>query len=151
MNRIRPSKDVYYLNIAKAVSLRSTCLRRKYGAVIVKNDEIISTGYNGAPRGSVNCCDNGKCERMRKNIPHGQRYEECVAVHAEANAIVSAARRDIIGSTLYLYGYDEISGCEIHGVPCIMCERLIQNAGIERVISIDNIKDEWSDFVDSTF
>ena len=102
---MRKSKDEYYLNIAEAVLTRSTCLRRKYGAVIVKDDEIISTGYNGSPRGWDNCCDLGYCVRVQENIPHGQRYEECRSVHAEMNAIISASRRDMIGSTLYLRSF----------------------------------------------
>lgn len=131
--RSRPDKGVYYLNIAKAVSERSTCLRRQYGAIIVKNDEIISTGYNGSPRGEENCCDCGECYRAKHKIPHGERYEECVAVHAEANAIISAARRDMIGATLYLYGSE--NGETINAEPCKMCERLIRNAGIDVVVT----------------
>ena len=106
----RMSKDKYYLNIADAVLDRSTCLRRKYGAIIVKNDEILSTGYNGAPRGRVNCSELGYCNREQLNIPSGQRYELCRSVHAEANAIISAARRDMIGGTLYLVGRDAATG-----------------------------------------
>lgn len=89
----RITKDEYYLSIAASVAKRSTCLRRQYGAVIIKNDEIISTGYNGAARGEPNCCDTGECWREANNIPHGEQYEKCVAVHAEQNAIISAARR----------------------------------------------------------
>ena len=102
----RTSKENYYLNIADAVLNRSTCLRRKYGAIIVRNDEIISTGYNGAPRGRVNCTELGRCTRDELGIPSGQRYELCRSVHAEANAIISAARRDMLGGTLYLVGRD---------------------------------------------
>lgn len=131
--RSRPDKGAYYLNIAKAVSERSTCLRRQYGAIIVKNDEIISTGYNGSPRGEENCCDCGECYRAKHKIPHGERYEECVAVHAEANAIISASRRDMIGATLYLYGSE--NGETINAEPCKMCERLIRNAGIDVVVT----------------
>lgn len=127
--RIRPPKNKYYLDIAKEVSKRSTCNRRQYGAVIVKDDEIISTGYNGSARGEPNCIDVGVCYREMNNIPHGQQYEECVAVHAEANAIISAARRDMIGATLYLYG--EENGDEIQAKPCKMCRRLIKNAGLK--------------------
>ena len=134
----RPSKDEYYMEIAKAVSLRSTCLRRHYGAVIVKDDEIISTGYNGAPRGDQNCCDAGECYRQRMGIPHGEQYEKCVAVHAEQNAIISARRSDMIGATLYLYGYDVVEDKDIAAVPCDICARLIKNAGIERVASSNN-------------
>lgn len=133
--RIRPTKDENYLAIAKAVSERSTCLRRAYGAVIVKNDEIVSTGYNGAPRGEENCCDLGYCEREAKKIPHGERYELCRSVHAEQNAIISASRKDIIGATLYLYGYDFIAGKTIDAEPCCICARFIKNAGIARVVA----------------
>lgn len=134
----RPSKTQYYLDIAKAVSERSTCLRRKYGAVIVKDDEIISTGYNGSARGEENCCDKGTCERQMQNVPHGERYELCCSVHAEANAIISAPRNHMIGATLYLYG-EEIDGKPIDKpVPCAMCARLIKNAGIKKVVVHEN-------------
>ena len=132
-NRI--DKDTYYINIAKAVSKRSTCLRRQYGAVIVKNDEIIATGYNGAPRGFENCCDVGKCWREAHNIPHGEQYEKCVAVHAEQNAIISAPRDKMIGSTLYLYG--EENGVSINAEPCLICRRMITNAGIADIVACD--------------
>ena len=132
---MRPSKDEYYLNIAEAVLQRSTCLRRKYGAVIVKDDEIIATGYNGAPRGEKNCCDTGKCQREEKQIPHGERYEECCAVHAEMNAIISASRRDMIGATLYLAGREADGNVVLGTSPCAICERLIRNAGITAVVT----------------
>lgn len=133
-NRI--SKDVYYLNIAKEVAKRGTCLRRNYGAVIVKNDEIISTGYTGAPRGRVNCNVLGKCIRIEQKIPSGQRYELCRSVHAEMNAIISASRDKMLGATLYLYGWDVENNCEKKApVPCTLCERMIINAGIEKVIT----------------
>jgi len=131
----RTSKDNYYLDIADTVLNRSTCLRRKYGAIIVKEDEIISTGYNGAPRGRNNCCDLGYCTREHLNIPSGERYELCRSVHAEQNAIISCSRRDMIGSTLYLVGRDAKSGELIPAVSCSLCRRFILNAGIERVIS----------------
>ena len=132
---MRASKDEYYLKIAEAVLTRSTCLRRKYGAVLVKDDEIISTGYNGSPRGAVNCCDVSRCTRAEQAIPHGERYEACVAVHAEANAIISASRRDMIGATLYLAG-QEADGTPIADIaPCVMCQRLIANAGISRIVT----------------
>jgi len=131
----RISKQDYYLKIASEVAKRSTCLRRQYGAVIVKNDEIIATGYNGAPRGDENCCDVGSCWRDRHNIPHGEQYEKCVAVHAEANAIISASRNEMLGSTLYLYGYEGFNRPIEQPEPCIMCNRLIKNAGIVRVIN----------------
>ena len=131
----RTSKQNYYLDIADSVLERSTCLRRKYGAIIVRNDEIISTGYNGAPRGRRNCSDLGYCMRESLHIPSGERYELCRSVHAEANAIISAARRDMIGATLYLVGRDAQTG-EYYPdtTPCAMCRRLIINAGIREVI-----------------
>lgn len=132
---MRINKNDYYIEIAASVAARSTCLRRQYGAVIVKNDEIIATGYNGAPRGEDNCCDVGYCQRAEKGVPHGQQYEKCKAVHAEMNAIISAARRDMIGSTLYLVGFENRR--PIRAVPCDICTKLIKNAGIEQVIISD--------------
>ena len=131
----RTSKENYYLDIADSVSERSTCLRRKYGAIIVRNDEIISTGYNGAPRGRQNCTDLGRCTRDELHIPSGERYELCRSVHAEANAIISAARRDTMNATLYLAGRDAKTGESLQDTTsCSMCRRMIINAGIERVI-----------------
>lgn len=133
MDRI--DKENYYLDIAETVLERSTCLRRCYGAIIVKNDEIVSTGYNGAPRGRKNCMDLGFCAREALNIPSGQRYELCRSVHAEMNAIISAARRDTLGATLYLAGREAKSGELLHdATSCSMCRRLIINAGLERVV-----------------
>lgn len=134
---MRMSKDEYYLLIAKAVSLRSTCLRRQYGAVIVKDDSIVSTGYNGAYRGAENCCDHGICKREELGVAHGERYELCKSVHAENNAIINAARHgaSVLGSTLYLYGYDCIAKKTIDAAPCMMCERVIKNAGIKDIVS----------------
>ena len=121
----RVNKENYYLDIADAVLGRSTCMRRKYGAIIVKNDEILSTGYNGAPRGRINCTELGYCNREQLRIPSGQRYELCRSVHAEANAIISAARRDMIGGTLYLVGRDAKSGELLHdttsGLARVVC------------------------------
>lgn len=132
----RTSKENYYLDIADSVSERSTCLRRKYGAIIVRNDEIISTGYNGAPRGRQNCTDMNYCTRDALNIPSGQRYELCRSVHAEANAIISAARRDTMDATLYLAGRNSKTGEILHDTTsCSMCRRMIINAGIEKVVS----------------
>lgn len=132
----RTGKENYYLDIADAVQERSTCLRRKYGAIIVRNDEIISTGYNGAPRGRKNCSDLGFCARENLKIPSGERYELCRSVHAEANAIISASRRDMIGATLYLVGRDAKTNQLLSDTDsCSMCKRLIINAGIERVIA----------------
>lgn len=131
----RISKENYYLDIAETVLERATCLRRVYGAIIVKNDEIISTGYNGAPRGRKNCVDMGFCTREAMQVPRGQRYELCRSVHAEANAIISASRRDMVGSTLYLVGKDAQSG-ELLGdaTSCAMCRRQVINAGLATVI-----------------
>ena len=131
----RTNKQNYYLDIADSVLERSTCIRRKYGAIIVRNDEIISTGYNGAPRGRRNCSDLGGCPRNIMNIPSGERYELCRSVHAEANAIISASRRDMIGATLYLVGRDAVTNELLpESVPCSMCKRLIINSGIEQVV-----------------
>ena len=129
---MRPEKDDYYLSIAAGVAARSTCLRRQYGAVIVKSDEVISTGYNGAPRGEVNCCDLGSCRR--EGMPHNAgSYTDCRSVHAEMNAIISASRRDMLGSTMYLAGFE--NGERIDARPCPICQRLIKNAGIARVVT----------------
>ena len=131
----RTSKQNYYLDIADSVLERSTCLRRKYGAIIVRNDEIISTGYNGAPRGRRNCSDLGYCMRENLHIPSGERYELCRSVHAEANAIISAPRRDMIGATIYLVGRDaKTNELMSDAMSCSMCKRQIINAGIDRVV-----------------
>ena len=135
----RRDKDNYYLDIAETVLERATCLRRKWGAVIVKNDEIISTGYNGAPRGRVNCNDLGKCIREELDIPRGERYELCRSVHAEQNAIISAPRKDMIGATLYEVGIDVKSGeYAKNAMPCAMCKRFIINSGITTMIFRDD-------------
>ena len=131
----RVSKNEYYLLIAAEVAKRSTCLRRQYGAVIVKNDEIVATGYNGAPRGDENCCDVGMCWREAHNIPHGEQYEKCVAVHAECNAIISASRNEMLGSTLYLAGFEGLDHPIEDPRPCVMCTRMIKNAGIATVMN----------------
>ena len=131
----RRDKENYYLDIAQTVLERSTCLRKKYGAVIVKNDEVISSGYNGAPRSRKNCMDIGSCVRTTMNIPRGERYEICRSVHAEANAIISAARCDMIGATLYLAGIEAATGEYVQDATCCsMCKRLVINAGIEKVV-----------------
>ena len=136
MNRI--DKNNYYLDIAQSALERSTCLRRKWGAVIVKNDEIISTGYNGAPRGRKNCADIGTCIRETLNIPRGERYELCRSVHAEQNAIISASRKDMIDSTLYLVGVDAKTNKIVEAsMPCSMCKRFIINSGIKNMIIRD--------------
>ncbi len=132
---LRTDKHNYYLDIAETVLERGTCLRRNFGAIIVRNDQIISTGYTGAPRGRKNCLDLGGCQREAMNIPRGERYELCRSVHAEANAIISASRNDMIGSVLYLVGRDMSTGNLVENASsCSMCKRLIINAGIDKVI-----------------
>ena len=140
----RIDKENYYLDIAETVAERSTCLRRCYGAIIVRNDEIIATGYNGAPRGRRNCVDLNYCTREALNIPSGERYELCRSVHAEANAIISAARSETLGATLYMACKNPATGELIAGsTSCAMCRRLIINAGIQRVV-IRNTKTDYS-------
>lgn len=135
----RRDKTNYYLDLAETVSQRGTCLRRLYGAVIVKNDEVISTGYVGAPRGRANCSDLGYCLRTKMGVPRGERYELCRSVHAEANAIISASRNDMLGSTLYLVGKEVSTGEYIkNAICCSMCKRLVINAGIATVIVRDD-------------
>ena len=134
----RVSKINYYLDIAQTVSERSTCLRRRYGAIIVKNDVIVSTGYNGAPRGRKNCSDVGECIREKLSIPRGERYELCRSIHSEANAIIAAAREQMLGATLYMSCTDPASGSLVPGMcSCSMCKRQIINAGIETVVIRD--------------
>ncbi len=136
---MRRDKTNYYLDLAETVSQRCTCLRRHYGAVIVREDEVISTGYVGAPRGRQNCSDLGYCLRQKMGVPRGERYELCRSVHAEANAIISASRRDMLGATLYLVGKEVDTGEYIKdAVCCSMCKRMVINAGIERVIVRDD-------------
>ena len=154
----RIDKENYYLDIAETVSERSTCLRRCYGAIIVQNDEIISTGYNGAPRGRKNCADLEYCTREELKIPSGQRYELCRSVHAEANCIISASRREMMGATLYMACRDPKTGALLPGsTSCSMCRRQIINAGIKRVVIRDNktdyrvvdVQTQWIDEDDS--
>lgn len=136
MSRI--SKTDYYLEIAKTVAMRGTCLRRKFGAIIVKDDVIVSTGYAGAPRGRQNCCDLNFCLRDKLNIPRGERYELCRSVHAEANAIIAAPRDRMLGATLYLACVDPKTGDTVPGTcSCQMCKRMVINAGIEQVIVLE--------------
>ncbi|MCI8593819.1 MAG: cytidine deaminase [Oscillospiraceae bacterium] len=140
----RIDKINYYLDIAETVAERSTCLRRCYGVILVKNDEIIATGYNGAPRGRKNCVDLMHCTREKLNIPSGQRYELCRSVHAEMNAVLSAARSETLGATLYMACREPESGSLIPGsTSCSMCRRLIINAGIEQVV-IRNTKTDYT-------
>ncbi len=133
MNKTRLNKDQYYINIASDLYQRSTCLRRKFGALIVNNDEIISTGYNGAPRKTKSSLDHGWCWRERHNIEHGKNYELCRSVHAEMNAIISVARRNMIGGTIYIAG-ENADGMFCEAFPCVVCIRLIINAGIEKLV-----------------
>lgn len=141
---MRINKINYYLDIAEATLQRSTCLRRNFGAIIVKNDEIISTGYNGSPRGRKNCIDLGYCMREKLNIPRGERYELCRSVHGEENAIISAARKDMIGSSLFLVGKTYETGEYVKDArPCAMCKRIIINSGIEKIY-IRNTKTEYT-------
>ncbi|MCL2089248.1 MAG: cytidine/deoxycytidylate deaminase family protein [Oscillospiraceae bacterium] len=140
----RMDKVNYYLRLAEVALERSTCSRRNYGAVLVKNDEIIATGYNGAPRGRRNCNDLSYCMREKLNIPRGERYEMCRSVHAEANAIISAERSKMMGSTMYLAGKNaETQELETDVSSCAMCKKLIINAGIKMVI-IRNGKDKFT-------
>ena len=135
----RVSKHNYYLDIAETVSRRATCLRRNFGAVIVKDDVIISTGYNGSPRGTANCSDTGTCVREQLNIPRGERYELCRSVHAEANAIIAASREQMMGSTLYMCCTDPKTKNIVGNIcSCAMCKRLIINAGISHVVTREN-------------
>ena len=132
---MRTDKINYYLDIAETVLERGTCLRRNYGAIIVKNDQIISTGYVGAPRGRQNCTDLGVCVRETLKVPRGERYELCRSVHAEQNAIIHASRDDMIGSVLYLVGKDVKTQDYVENASaCSMCKRMIINAGIDKVI-----------------
>ncbi|MCL2360458.1 MAG: deaminase [Defluviitaleaceae bacterium] len=136
MDRI--SKPNYYLDIAQTVASRSTCLRRMYGAIIVKNDIIVSTGYCGAPRGRDNCCDMGHCQREKMKIPRGERFELCRSVHAEANAIIAAPRELMLGATLYQACIDVSTADLAKDInSCQMCKKLIINAGIETVVNRD--------------
>lgn len=138
----RPTKDEYYLDIALAVSKRSPCLKLHYGAVIVNNDVIVSTGYNGSPRGEFNCCDVGECKR--KNIPHNTgNYAECESVHAEQNAMIAASLDELRGATLYLMCEEMIDGVSIikeDYKPCPICSRMIKNSQIARVVTK---KESW--------
>ena len=154
---MRIDKTNYYFDIAQTVAERSTCLRRKFGAVIVKNDSIISTGYNGAPRGRKNCCDLGECLREKYEIPSGERYELCRSVHAEANAIIAASREETLGADLYLVCLDKEERLTPGTSSCSMCKRLIINAGIRSVFVRDsatsyrevNVQHDWIEQDDS--
>jgi dCMP deaminase len=132
----RPDWDEYFIDIAKSVARRATCLRRRYGAVISKDNIIVSTGYNGAPRGMEDCLDAGRCTRKEREIPHGERYELCHSVHAEANAIIRASMNEMQGSAIYISGSND-NAEECDSEPCMMCKRMILNAKIERVVYSD--------------
>lgn len=138
----RRDKTNYYLDMADVARERSTCLRRTYGAVIVKNDTIVSTGYSGAPRGRANCIDLGFCMRNKLGIPRGERYEFCRSVHAEANAIIAASREQMLGATMYLVGREAGGTLMADANSCTMCKRLIINAGITKVI-VRRTEDEY--------
>jgi len=138
----RRDKINYYLDLAETVAKRGTCLRRHYGAIIVKNDEVISTGYAGAPRGRKNCCDMGYCIRQQLGVPRGERYELCRSVHAEANAIISASRDKMIDATLYLTGLEMDGSYVANSCSCSMCKKMVINAGIKDVV-IRDTADEY--------
>lgn len=124
----------YFMNIALMVSCRSTCMRRHYGAVIVKDNIIVSTGYNGAPSGEKHCLGN-VCERERLNIPHGQQYEKCVAVHAEQNALIKGDPSKMVGAIIYIAGIDLVDREIIEGIPCDICRPMLKNAGIKEFVT----------------
>jgi dCMP deaminase len=139
---MRISKDEYYLKIAETIAIRSTCLKHKYGALIVSDDVVVATGYNGSPRGEINCCDTGECYCEKHITPvdkkaaeHGGQYGLCVAVHAEQNAIISASRKELSGATLYL----ACLSAKVNTGPCNICDRMIKNAGIARVVTKEGI------------
>jgi len=137
MNPKRTTKDEYYLGIAKEVARRSTCFRRSIGAIIIRDDQIISTGYVGAPRKTKDSFEHGECLRDKLKIPHGQRYELCRSVHAEQNAIINAARAGVslLGGDMYIYGSTYGEGRPIDAFPCFICKKMIINCGLNQVIS----------------
>lgn len=153
----RVSKENYYLDIAQTVATRSTCLRKSFGAIIVKNDVIVSTGYNGAPRDRKNCSDLCSCIRDELKIPRGERYELCRSVHSEANAIIAASREQMLGATLYMACLDSKTGELVPDTnSCAMCKKMIINAGIDSVVIRNTPSDykvikvsEWIDDDDS--
>ena len=133
----RPSFDEVFMEVAEAISKRSTCLRRRFGAVLVKNKRILATGYNGSPRGDKHCEELG-CLRKELSIPKGERYEVCRAVHAEPNVFLNASRQGTYGiedSTLFLYGYDKEAEREIQAIPCRLCSPIVRNSGVIRVVN----------------
>jgi dCMP deaminase len=134
--KVRPGWDEYFIGIAKAVAARATCLRRRYGTVITKDNIIVSTGYNGAPSGMKDCLEVGRCTRKELQIPHGERYELCHSVHAEANAIIRASVAELRGATIYISGFDEEDN-ECISEPCMMCKRMILNSKVAKVVYSD--------------
>lgn len=136
MNHVRPTWTEYFLDIAKAVGKRATCLRRVYGAIIVKDNTIISTGYNGAPRGAISCADLNYCKREELKVPKGERYELCEAVHAEQNAIISGYAEKMKDATIYIVGFNA-DGTLASGKPCLLCRRMIRNAMIAKVVYLE--------------
>jgi len=165
MNGTRVSKDDYYLGIAGEVAKRSTCFRRSIGAIIVRDDQIVSTGYVGAPRKTKDSLTHGFCLRDRLAIPHGQRYELCRSVHAEQNAIINAARAGVslLGGDMYIFGLDIATDKRIDAFPCFICKKMIINCGLRRVVcstesgganifTIDGWIKDWqeSDIIDDT-
>lgn len=158
LNMTRPSKDQYYLNIAKEIAQRSTCFRARYGTIIVKDDQIIATGYVGAPRKTKDCLERGYCLRDELKIPHGTQYEVCRSVHSEQNAIINAARAGVslLGATMYFHSENGKTGEKVDSLPCYICKKMVINAGINKFISSDkdnkisiyNIEDwikEWKE------
>jgi len=136
MTAPRTTKEDYYLGIAREVARRSTCWRRSIGAIIVRDDQIISAGYVGAPRKTRDSVDHGFCLRDRLGIPHGQRYELCRSIHAEQNAIINAARAGVslLGGDMYIFGTSVDGGSVIDAFPCFICKKMIINAGLTRVV-----------------
>lgn len=156
----RPSKVEYYMNIAKEVSKRSTCMSTQLGAIIVRDDQIIATGYNGAPRKTMDCQQRGECLRRKLGIPSGERYELCRSVHAEQNAIINAARAGVslLDGDLYLYAVKVYNGENtiVNAVPCFVCKKLVINAGLKNAYcmnkdgeidkySIEDWQKEWTE------
>lgn len=148
-NKIRLDKNEYYLDIARTVSKRATCLRRRFGAVIVINDQVVSSGYCGAPRGVKDCLERGECLRAKMNIPSGERYELCRSVHAEQNAIINAARAgvNILGGDIYIWGFCLETRKEFSGYPCLMCLKMCVNAGLKKVYYSEPDKKEKYDIL----
>ncbi len=136
MNNKKPSWEEYYLNIAKQVCKKSTCLRNRFGAVIVRENQIISTGYCGAPRKTKDCGEHGFCLRQKQNVPSGQRYELCRSVHAEMNAIINSARAGVslFRGDMYIYGEETSTEKLKDTYPCLLCKKMIINAGLNKVI-----------------